>query len=694
MLINVPQPSIFMFIKRVELRNIRSYKEAELDLPEGLVLLSGDIGCGKSTVLLAVEFALFGLQRGELTGAALLRNGAQEGHVKLSFQLDNKDYTVLRRLKRTASSVAQDAGYLEINGARTELTATELKSRILTLLGYPAQLLNKKALVYRFTVYTPQENMKLILEQDKEDRLKILRTVFDVDKYQRIKDNANLYTKSLRERMRLIEGQLMDLEEKKARKLEEESRLEEVQKHLAALKQSLEETKAKLEAQKTELQKCEDAKQKHETINRGIQVSRTKLDLEQRNIIRLSEELKELTKSISLVEKELKPIEDLGEQLTQKEKNIHGKESLLLNLKTTHAEHGAKRKQAQELAKKISRLDHCPTCLQEVASDHKSRIFLEQKSVLKEVYEKEIEIKKQIEDEEKHIERLKSELHHLRQKEKESEVLKVRHNHFQTLKDKKEKQDADFAKTEQEIKALQQDIEARKLELEPLVPLVEQYTKTKDIADHISREERNLEVQHAATNQKKENSERQISMLDEEINKKELAKLKLEKIKTTNAWLSNEFIPLMDEMERHVMVRIHEDFDETFKEWFSMLVEDGLMTARLDDSFSPIIQQNGYETETQFLSGGERTACALAYRLSLNKTVNNLLNTIKTKNLLILDEPTDGFSAEQLDKMRDVLEQLQLKQIIVVSHEQKIESFAEKTIRIEKQDHTSRAISV
>jgi exonuclease SbcC len=683
-----------MFIKRVELRNIRSYKEVELDLPEGLVLLSGDIGCGKSTVLLAIEFALFGLQRGELTGAALLRNGAQEGHVKLSFQLEKKDYTILRKLKRTSSSVAQDAGYLEINGARTELTATELKSRILDLLGYPAQLLNKKALVYRFTVYTPQENMKMILEQDKEERLKILRTVFDVDKYQRIKDNVNLYTKSLRERMRLIEGQLLDLEEKKARKTEEESHLEEVQNHLRTLKQALEEIKTKLDVQKAELKKCEDAKQKHETLTLTLQVNRTKLDLEQRNLIKLSEDLKELSKSIFSLENELKPIEDFGEQLVSKEKNIRDKESLILNLKTSHAEHGAKRKQAQETAKKVSQLDHCPLCLQEVASDHKSKIFLEQKSILKEVYEKELEIQEQIEEEEKHIEKLRTEFNHLRQKEKESEVLKVRHNHFKMLKDKKERQDVDLNKTEEEIKNLQQEIASKKLELEPLQPLVEQYAKTRETADSIVREERNLEVQNAAANQKRENSEKQVSMLDEEINKKELAKLKLEKIKTTNAWLSNEFTPLMDEMERHVMIRIHEDFDDTFKNWFSMLVEDNLMTARLDDSFSPIIQQNGYETETQFLSGGERTACALAYRLSLNNTVNNLLNTIKTKNLLILDEPTDGFSTEQLDKMRDVLEQLQLKQIIIVSHEQKIESFAEKTIRIEKNDHISRTISV
>jgi len=43
-----------MEIKKVYLENIRSYKEAEIEFPAGRVLLSGDIGSGKSSVLLAV----------------------------------------------------------------------------------------------------------------------------------------------------------------------------------------------------------------------------------------------------------------------------------------------------------------------------------------------------------------------------------------------------------------------------------------------------------------------------------------------------------------------------------------------------------------------------------------------------------------------------------------------------------------
>ena len=70
------------------------------------------------------------------------------------------------------------------------------------------------------------------------------------------------------------------------------------------------------------------------------------------------------------------------------------------------------------------------------------------------------------------------------------------------------------------------------------------------------------------------------------------------------------------------------------------------------------------------------------------------MGPIKTKDLIILDEPTDGFSTQQLDKLRDVLDQLGVKQTIIVSHESKIESFVEHVIRIGKSGHVSRVIEI
>lgn len=77
----------------------------------------------------------------------------------------------------------------------------------------------------------------------------------------------------------------------------------------------------------------------------------------------------------------------------------------------------------------------------------------------------------------------------------------------------------------------------------------------------------------------------------------------------------------------------------------------------------------------------------------MNQVINSMLSKIATRGLLILDEPTDGFSSEQLDKMRNVIDELNTKQLILVSHEQKMEDFVEKVIRFTKQGHISKISS-
>src|SRR4030042_3110070 len=137
------------------------------------------------------------------------------------------------------------------------------------------------------------------------------------------------------------------------------------------------------------------------------------------------------------------------------------------------------------------------------------------------------------------------------------------------------------------------------------------------------------------------------------------------------------------------MIKLKTEFSKLFAEWFYTLVSDDSFIVRLGDDFTPIIEHQDYEIDYAYLSGGERTAIALAYRLALNQVINSFLSKIKTKDLVILDEPTDGFSEQQLDKMRGVLEQLNVAQLIIVSHEQKIEGFVQNVIHLKKENGLS-----
>src|SRR3989344_5771412 len=135
-----------MKLKKLYLKNIRSYKEEEIVFPEGSVLLAGDVGAGKSTILLALEYSFFGLQPGQ-RGALLLRNNSEYGIVILEFEVNGKN--------------------IVIDKEKVEASLTEIKTIILEYLGYPRELIKKNNLLYRYTVYTPQEQMKQIILEDR-----------------------------------------------------------------------------------------------------------------------------------------------------------------------------------------------------------------------------------------------------------------------------------------------------------------------------------------------------------------------------------------------------------------------------------------------------------------------------------------------------------------------------------------------
>ena len=145
----------------------------------------------------------------------------------------------------------------------------------------------------------------------------------------------------------------------------------------------------------------------------------------------------------------------------------------------------------------------------------------------------------------------------------------------------------------------------------------------------------------------------------------------------------------MDIIEQHVFASVHTDFTSHFQKWLSMLLDDQTLYVTLDTTLTPQIVQNGYDVTVSQLSGGEKTSVALAYRLALNRVMSDVFAAIKTKNLLILDEPTDGFSEEQLDRVRDVLTALPTGQLIIVSHEPKVETFVDHVLRVTKENHIS-----
>ena len=116
-----------MLLKSIKLNNIRSYLDQKIDFPAGSLLLSGDIGSGKSTILLAIEFALFGSKPSELPASSLLRHGKKEGSVELSFEIEGKEILIKRNLKKGKNAIKQETGYIITDGIKKLLSLPHSK---------------------------------------------------------------------------------------------------------------------------------------------------------------------------------------------------------------------------------------------------------------------------------------------------------------------------------------------------------------------------------------------------------------------------------------------------------------------------------------------------------------------------------------------------------------------------------------
>ena len=401
-----------MLLKSIKLNNIRSYENQDIVFPNGSVLLSGDIGCGKSSILLAVEFAIFGAKKGELPAYTLLRHGKKEGSVELRMQIENKDIFIKRVLKRSNDDIKQEAGYVIINGIKKDGTAEELRAIILEVLGYPKDLIKKgKDMIYRYTVYTPQEEMKRILYENKDARLDTLRKVFNIDKYKTIKENARIVTGTIREKKRHLEGFAMDVEQKKRELEERKKEILDIEHKITSMLPKIDEIKRLVSAKKLSIEAVEKEIKELNNLKKELGIAETNLSLRIEQNNRLNEEIKKLETQIESLKNEtegksLGEFSSIGKKITEKESEMKkADESYTITIKKI-SECKTKMDHCNETIKKMQSLDTCPVCEQKVDSNHKHGISTRENEKLNELSAK----IRQFHEDESRISKLKLEL--------------------------------------------------------------------------------------------------------------------------------------------------------------------------------------------------------------------------------------------------------------------------------------------
>ncbi len=180
--------------------------KVELDLSKlgenGVYLITGDTGAGKTTIFDAITFALFGKPSGDIRDVKTLRseyaNEEIETYVELDFIYHDEEYHIYRRPEYTYMHVqkngevkqrskATDAYLILPNGDRI-IKPTEVTKQVEQLLGMKRDQFRQIAMI-------AQGSFLEILNADTKERGKLFEKVFMTSKYSVLMDCLNQMAK-------------------------------------------------------------------------------------------------------------------------------------------------------------------------------------------------------------------------------------------------------------------------------------------------------------------------------------------------------------------------------------------------------------------------------------------------------------------------------------------------------------------
>ena len=100
-----------MILDRLEVRNFKRFSHAEIRFKDGITGILGNNGTGKSSLVQAIFFALYGVQATGIAADYIVSSFAspkEKCEVRLDFRIGGDTYTVLRTFKK-GKTVTHDA---------------------------------------------------------------------------------------------------------------------------------------------------------------------------------------------------------------------------------------------------------------------------------------------------------------------------------------------------------------------------------------------------------------------------------------------------------------------------------------------------------------------------------------------------------------------------------------------------------
>ena len=692
-----------MRIETIALENIRSHVDTVANFSRGFNCLVGGVGCGKSSILYAIDFALFGDPLGRSYGY-LLREGASDSKVTLAFIHNGKKYIMQRGLKKKGKNIGQDLEQLKllegeklVAEGKNEAVAEQLKA----ITGLDRDL-------FREIVWVRQEHLKELLDATSRERQKRLDELFGLSDYETAWSSLASIQKEYETEQKVYETDydvigVEKLHSDYMKAAEEFTKLED---NLQTTRKEIVKKEVQLKEAEAQLQSLEELRQQTEQLQRKETELKTTIANNEAYYNRLKEQTQTRKKRLEELENRRKTCEEKMEtnrsQLTDAEIRSDQTldelktyiETIEVQIASLMGENEATKREIQITQRRfdgIAKENKCPLCLQDLTAEYKQSLQERLEKESKEKRETLTNLNKKLEELEQHRNKVYSAYSNMQALMPQLDALKAQ---IADAKETLKSQTEDHENKQQEKERLKIQLEKIQIEISKFDTATLETAKKQ--RDTVLQQYLPLRKEIEMMEQRKTDIANKIDDLQKRIEEAEKKKTRMQKIakilevtggireayRAIQPKLRSEFVKILEKMIQHILDQL--------------AGEEPTLTVTIDETYTPYVRSEGrYEREVANLSGGERTLLAFAYRLGLGQLIIQS-RTGHSLHMLLLDEPTESLGREDgsIDRLAEAISRIKtIEQIIAVTHSEAFAEKAEHVIRVEKEAEASKIIS-
>ena len=197
-----------MRLKRLQVENIRSYKDLDISFDSGVTVVSGVNGSGKSSLLEACFSGLFGsktLSAGFVL-ADMIHKGATKAAISLEFEQGGRDYIIEQgyRVNPKTGSASSSGSVLKVDGEILVDQATQTYDAVRALLNMDEE-------AYKNCVYIRQGEIDVLINAKPKDRQRMIDDLLQLGRLEEYRERAGSARMGVGRLKRDIDGQVKNI---------------------------------------------------------------------------------------------------------------------------------------------------------------------------------------------------------------------------------------------------------------------------------------------------------------------------------------------------------------------------------------------------------------------------------------------------------------------------------------------------